>query len=219
MSTQQSPDEEARMIAKIYSTDFYRNVNDLERNTGGTVYDPKMGPPPPSPALKEFCPIPPSSQAPRTDTPRPKDTYIDNSLIPGKTIVNEKWEENLKRVFGETYGKRDWVNLQDMTNKCWKYLRTKKNRNQRSERWKMDEIERYGRLSVWGVHDDVIAALIGWPVDVQWTPEEEAHFEAAIRDEWKYIHVTQQEAQEIVEERQKSSLRKCEQVAHGLLGD
>ncbi|KAG5752763.1 hypothetical protein H9Q72_004902 [Fusarium xylarioides] len=203
MSNQQSPDEEARMIAKIYSTPFYNKVNDLARNTGGTVYDPRMGPPPPSPALKEFCPIPPSSQAPRPDTPRPETTYIDDSLIPGKTIVNKKWEENLNRVFGETYGKRDWVDLQDMTRKCWKYLRKQKNRNRRSDRWNLDEMERYGRLSVWGVHQDVIAALIGWPVDVQWTPEEEAHFEAAIRDEWKYIHVTPQEARANLEERQK----------------
>ncbi|KAF5591291.1 hypothetical protein FPCIR_6173 [Fusarium pseudocircinatum] len=188
MSNQQSPDEEARMIAKIYSTPFYKKVNDLARNTGGTVYDPEMGPPPPSPALKEFCPIPPSSQAPRPDTPRPNDTYIDNTLIPGKTIVNENWEENLKRVFGDTYSRRDWKDLADMTNRCWKHLRKQKNRNRRSDRWNLDEMARYGRLS---------------PVDVHWTPEEKAHFEAALRDEWKYIHVTQQEARANLEERQK----------------
>ncbi|KAI1039416.1 hypothetical protein LB505_002645 [Fusarium chuoi] len=203
MSNKQSPDEEARMIAKIYSTDYYRKVSDLARNTGGTVYDPGMGPPPPSPALKEFVPIPPSSQAPRPDTPRPNETYLDNSLIPGKTIVNENWDENLKRVFRGTYSRRDWKDLEDMTNKCWKHLRGKKNRNRRTERWNMVEIECYGRLSVWGVHDDVIAALIGWPVNVQWTPEEEAQSKAAILDEWKYIHVTPQEAQVNVMERQK----------------
>ncbi|KAF5667393.1 hypothetical protein FCIRC_9938 [Fusarium circinatum] len=202
MSNQRSPDEEARMIAKIYSTAFYKKVSDLARNTGGTVYDPSMAPPP-SPLLKEFCPIPPSSQAPRPETPGPKQTYIDNSLIPGKTIVNDNWEENLKRIFGETYGGKDWKDLGDMTYKCWMHLRKERNRNRRSERWNMDEIERYGRLSVWGVHDDVIAALIGWPVGVIWTPEEQAHFEAALVDEWKYIHVTPQEAQENVVEREK----------------
>ncbi|KAF5712014.1 hypothetical protein FMUND_8696 [Fusarium mundagurra] len=203
MSNQQSPDEEARMIAKIYSTPFYKKVNDLARNSGGTVYDPRMGPPPPSPPLKEFCPIPPSSQAPRPDTPRPNDTYIDNSLIPGKTIVNDNWEANLKRVFGGKYSGKDWTDLVDMTGKCWEHLRRQKNRNQRPDRWNMDEIERYGRLSVWGVHQDVIAALIGWPVDVHWTSEEADHFEAAVLDEWKYIHVTPQEARANLEERQK----------------
>ncbi|KAF5548947.1 hypothetical protein FMEXI_4472 [Fusarium mexicanum] len=202
MSNQRSPDEEARMIAKIYSTAFYRKVSDLERNTGGTVYNPSMAAPP-SPPLKEFCPIPPSSQAPRPETLNPKGTYIDNSLIPGKTIVNDNWEENLKRIFGETYSGKDWTDLGDMTYKCWMHLRKERNRNRRSERWNMDEIERYGRLSVWGVHDDVIAALIGWPVGVIWTPEEQAHFEAALMDEWKYIHVTPQEAQENVVEREK----------------
>ncbi|KAF5680526.1 hypothetical protein FDENT_8348 [Fusarium denticulatum] len=203
MSNQQSPDEEARMIAKIYSTPFYKKVNDLARNAGGTVYDPRMGPPPPSPPLKEFCPVPPSSQAPRPDTPRPNDTYIDNTLIPGKTIVNENWEENLKRVFGDKYSGNDWTDLADMTKKCWEHLRKQKNGNRRSDRWNLDEMARYGRLSIWGVHQDVIAALIGWPVDMHWTPEEETHFEAALRDEWKYIHVTQQEARANLEERQK----------------
>ncbi|KAF5969254.1 hypothetical protein FCOIX_10972 [Fusarium coicis] len=203
MSAQQSPDEEARMVAKIYSTPFYRKVNDLARNIAGTVYDPRMGPPPPSPPLQEFCPIPPSSEAPRPDTPRPNETYIDNTLIPGQTAVNENWDENLKRVFGKKYSRRDWTDLADMTKKCWKHLRKQKNKNRRSERWNLDEIARYGRLSVWGVHQDVIAALIGWPVDVQWTPEEEAHFGAALRDEWNYIRVTPQEARANLEERQK----------------
>ncbi|RBQ72502.1 hypothetical protein FVER14953_01782 [Fusarium verticillioides] len=203
MSTQLSPDEEARMVAKIYSTPFYKKVNDLARNTAGTVYDPRMGPPPPSPPLKEFCPIPPSSQTQRPDTPRPNETYINNTLIPGQTVVNEKWDENLERVFGGIYSRRDWKDLADMTNKCWKHLRKQKNRNQRLDKWNLDEIERYGRLSVWGVHRDVIAALIGLPVNANWTSAEVDHFEAAIINESKYIPVTQQEARANLEERQK----------------
>ncbi|KAF5630009.1 uncharacterized protein FTJAE_8379 [Fusarium tjaetaba] len=203
MSTQQSPDEEARMVAKIYSTPFYRKVNDLARNTAGTVYDPRMGPPPPSPALKEFCPIPPSSQAPRPDTPRPNESYTDNTLIPGKTIVNEKWDENLQRAFGGIYSRRDWKDLADMTDKCWKHLRKQKNRNQRTDKWNSDEIELFGRLSIWGVHLDVIVALIGWPANPNFTPEEAEHFEKAIINESKYIPVTPQEARANLEERQK----------------
>ncbi|RKK97169.1 hypothetical protein BFJ68_g2680 [Fusarium oxysporum] len=203
MPNQRVPDEEARMIAKIYSTDFYRKVSDLARNPSGTVYDPTMGPPPPSPAFKEFRPMPPSSQAPRPDTPRPEDHYGAGILIPGKAIVNDNWEENLRRVIGPNYGGYRWKSLGDMTMRCWQHVREKGNRTQRGTKWNMDEIERYGRLSVWGVHKDVIGALMGWPVNPQWTREEEDHFEAAVQDELRYIPVTQQEAAANVVERQQ----------------
>ncbi|EXL71986.1 hypothetical protein FOPG_12350 [Fusarium oxysporum f. sp. conglutinans race 2 54008] len=183
MPNQRIPDEEARMIAKIYSTDFYRKVSDLARNPSGTVYDPTMGPPPPSPAFKEFRPMPPSSQAPRPDTPRPEDHYGAGMIIPGKAVVNDNWEENLRRVIGPNYGGYRWKSLGDMTMRCWQHVREKGNRTQRGTKWSMDKIERYGRLLVWGVHKDVIGALMGWPVNPQWTREEEDHFEAAVQDE------------------------------------
>ncbi|KAH7265468.1 uncharacterized protein BKA55DRAFT_685935 [Fusarium redolens] len=203
MSEQRDTSEEARMIAKIYFNEFYRKVDSLERNPSGTVYDPRMGPPPPSPTLKEFRPAPPSPQAPRPDTPRPADHFGSGMRIPGKAIVNENWEENFLRVLGTTYAGYGWRNLGDMTTACWRWVRNKANRHKMDIRWSMEEIERYGRLSVWGVHEDVIEALIGWPANPRFTPQEEAHFEAAVHDELKYIPVTQQEAETNVEERQQ----------------
>ncbi|KAF4958484.1 hypothetical protein FGADI_2408 [Fusarium gaditjirri] len=167
--------DEARKIAKMFSNPLYRKVEDLARNPSGTVYDPSM--------------------APRPDTPIPEVKYVDDSLIPGNAIVNENWEENLKRVFGQTYGDRDWKDLKDMTMKCWKRLRKQGNQNQRDTKWSMDDIERYGRLRIWGVHDDVIAALVGWTSNQEWTAEDQAHLEAVIKDELKYIPMTLQEVQ------------------------
>ncbi|RKL45085.1 hypothetical protein BFJ72_g3735 [Fusarium proliferatum] len=186
MSDQRDLSEDARVLAKIYSTQFYRRVDGLARNASGVVYDPSRGPAPPSPELKPFQPAPP-----RPDTPRPSGP--PSIEIPGRAIVNENFQENVRRVLGDGYV-NSWSSLGDMTMRCIDFVRGKKQRGRSDKMWGVREIQIFARLSVWGVHKHVIEALIEWPRE-WFTPEEAPIYYATIEDELRYIPVTPQQAQ------------------------
>ncbi|KAF9768326.1 hypothetical protein IL306_014394 [Fusarium sp. DS 682] len=191
MPGQQHSEEE---YCQYYRTKYYVEVKKLEKNASGKVYDPKMGPAPPAPAFKEFRPEP---SAPRPDTPRPSGNTEPGPMnIPGKAIVNDNWEANLQRVLGPGFV-HNWRHLGDMTWVCIEHCKRKLVRGRMNRTWTISDIQKFGRLSVWGVHQDVIEALIGWPS--QWFHEREAHhYVAAVRDEMRYIPTSQEHWQALM---------------------
>ncbi|KAF4338641.1 hypothetical protein FBEOM_7458 [Fusarium beomiforme] len=168
---------------QYYRTKYYVEVSKLPKNASGKVYGPALGPPPPAPTFKEFRP-----KTPRPGTPRP---VGDRPLeIPGKGIFNVNWEKNMRRVFGPEFV-HNWRHLGDMTWVCITFCRNKPARGRMNRTWTVEEIEKFGRLSVWGVHQDVIEALIGW--QSQWFHESEAHhYVEAVWDEMRYIPTSEE---------------------------
>ncbi|KAH7168471.1 hypothetical protein DER46DRAFT_645017 [Fusarium sp. MPI-SDFR-AT-0072] len=166
--------EDARVLAKIYSTQFYRRVEHLAKNASGVVYDPSRGPAPTSPELKPFQPAPP-----RPDTP-------DRPPLQGSTYPAE---QSSTRTLKQTSS-----GLGEMTMDLTKFVRNKPRRGRMNTMWDVRQIQTFARLSVWGVHKDVIEGLIGWPRE-WFTCEEAPIYYATIEDELRYIPVTPQQAE------------------------
>ena len=88
---------------------------------------------------------------------------MEPNPLPINYNVNYQWEENVQRVLGYVYSRR-WPNLQTMVDDCEQKKRTALPGHYILDRvWTERDIETAARLRVWGVPNDVIEVLVGWP--------------------------------------------------------
>ncbi|RBR23200.1 uncharacterized protein FIESC28_03942 [Fusarium coffeatum] len=89
--------------------------------------------------------------------------YIYDQNNPSEDPATAGWEENIQRVLGYVYSRR-WPNLQTMVDDCKQKKRMALPGHYILDRaWTERDIETAARLRVWGVPNDVIEVIVGWP--------------------------------------------------------
>ena len=115
--------------------------------------------------------------------PNPYYFPLEPNLIPPNYRVNHRWEEHVQRVLGYVYHDC-WPNLQAMIDDCERQVRTRPPGYFILDGpWSGRNLETAGRLRAWGVPNDVVEVLVGWPV-VRPTEEEYQLAISFMRDEF-----------------------------------